>query len=114
MNFENPKTFWLQSESFQSIVESSSPLEHAKLTEMLIKNGASLMIRDNDGKSVLGMSIKGIENGMSTIWLGLREMFSKTMNFVTNPSESIRKTNLRSVNVGPIVRLNFDTRNNID
>ncbi|XP_055313783.1 26S proteasome non-ATPase regulatory subunit 10-like [Sitodiplosis mosellana] len=84
--------------------------ENAKVTETLITNGASMTIRNNDGESVLGMSIKSIENGISTIWLGVREMFAKTVHFVTNPSEAIRKTNLRSFTVGPFVRLNFDTR----
>lgn len=60
------------------------------------------------------MSMKEIENGMSTIWLGVREMFAKTMHFVTNPSDAIRKSNLKSFNVGPFVRINFDSRGNSD
>lgn len=77
---------------------------------MLIRNGASIIMRNNDGHSVLGMSMKEIEKGMSTIWLGVREMFAKTMHFVTNPSEAIRKSNIKSFNVGPFVRINFDDR----
>lgn len=83
-------------------------LDNAKITETLIRNGASMTVTDNDGNSVLSMSLRYINKGLTTIWYGVREMFHSTLKIISNPTEAIQKSHIKSVNIGN-VKFSFDS-----
>lgn len=61
---------------------------------MLIQNGADMTVPDDDGQSVLKMSLKSINTGVYTLWFGVRELAHKTMHIVSHPMDILRKSNV--------------------